>query len=252
LIRFNSNIQKGGALLDDARRVVEVWDLKVDATSNLTRIAEQNLLAKPSRARAEDVLRRVLRPRLVQPGPHVLAALKELIHSPRSFTEAYYFEAARDDELLAAFAEGPLFGWWQHGRLGIDFSLVMAWLDKVVQQGEAPPWTDTVRTKIARGLLAALRDFGVLTGGVRKEFAQPSLTIAGFAYVAFRLHESGASSRALLASPVWSRWMLDQGRVTELFHEAARHGLLRYSSAGSAVRVDWLQESLSEVVRALA
>jgi len=51
---------------------------------------------------------------------------------------------------------------------------------------------------------------------------------------------------------VWRRWLLDQGRVTELFQEAARNGLLRYSSAGSVVRVDWLQESLSEVARAVA
>ena len=252
MIMFTSNIQKGGALLDDARRVVEVWDLTADAASNMSRIAEENLLAKPSRARADDVLMRVLGPRLVEPGPQVIAAMKELIHSPRSFAEAYYFEATRDDGLLAAFAEGPLFGWWQQGRLGIDVNLVVAWLDKLVLQGEAPVWTNTVRTKVARGLLAALRDFGVLTGGVRKEFAQPSLSIAGFGYVAFRLHESGASSRALLASRVWRRWLLDQARVTELFHEAARNGLLSYSSAGSAVRVDWLQESLTEVVRAVA
>ena len=79
MIRFNSNIQKGGALLDDARRVVEVWDLAVDAASNVSRIAEQNLLAKPSRTRADDVLRRVLGPRLIEPGPQVIAALKEEI-----------------------------------------------------------------------------------------------------------------------------------------------------------------------------
>lgn len=252
MIVFTSNIQKGGALLEDARRVVEVWDLAMDADSNLGRIAEQNLLAKPSRARAEDVLKRILRPRLVDPGPQVMAALKQLIHSPRSFAEAYYFEAARDDELLAAFAEGPLFGWWQEGRLGVDVNLVVAWLKHVALEGDAPAWSDTIRIKVARGLLAALRDFGVLTGAVRKEFAQPSLSVAGFGYIAFRLHESGASSRALLASPVWRRWLLEQGRVTELFHEAARSGLLRYSSAGSSVRVDWLQESLSEVVHAVA
>ena len=107
-----------------------------------------------------------------------------------------------------------------------------------------PPSTETIRTKVARGLLAALRDFGILSGAVRKEFAPPSLSIAGFGYVAFRLHEEGASSRALFASAVWRRWFLDAARVTELFHEAERQGLLRYSSAGSAVRVDWLQGTL--------
>lgn len=249
---FTSNIQKGGALLDDARRVVEVWDLDEDVSWNLSRVSEQNLLAKPSRARADDVLLRVLRPRLVEPGPQVIAALKQLLPSPRGFADAYYFEATRDDALLAAFAEGPLFEWWERGRIGVDVESVSSWLAELVERGQTPPWTATIRTKVARGLLAALRDFGVLSGAVRKEFAPPSLSIAGFGYVAFRLHEEGASSRALFASPVWRRWLLDTARVTELFHEAERQGLLRYSSAGSAVRVDWLQDTLSEAVCAVA
>lgn len=252
MIRFTSNIQKGGALLDDARRVVEVWDVDQDADTNLSRISEQNLLAKPSRARADDVLLRVLRPRLVEPGPQVIAALKQLLPSPRGFADAYYFEATRDDALLAAFAEGPLFEWWERGRVGVDVDSVSVWLADLSARGQTPPWTETIRTKVARGLLAALRDFGILTGAVRKEFAPPSLGIAGFGYVAFRLHQDGASSRALFASPVWRRWLLDTPRVRELFHEAERQGLLRYSSAGSAVRVDWLQDTLSEVVCAVA
>jgi len=249
---FTSNIQKGGALLDDARRVVDVWDLGQAVSWNLTRISEQNLLAKASRARADDVLLRVLRPRLVEPGPQVIAALKQLLSSPRGFADAYYFEATRDDALLAAFAEGPLFEWWECGRIGVDVESVSAWLAVLADTGQTPRWTETIRTKVARGLLAALRDFGILSGAARKEFASPSLSIAGFGYVAFRLHEDGASSRALFASQVWRRWLLDTGRVTELFHEAERQGLLRYSSAGSAVRVDWLQETLSEAVCAVA
>lgn len=249
---LTSNILKGGALLDDARRLVEVWDLNEDTAWNLDRITGENLLAKPSRARAQAVLQRVLRPRLVEPGPPVIAAMKELLSSPRSFVEAYYFEATRDDELLAALAEGPVFEWWEAGRFSVDVNEVAVWLGDLAVNGKTPVWADSTRIEVARHLLAALRDFGILTGAVRKEFDRPSLSIAGFGYVAFRLHESGASSRALLTSPVWRRWLLDQSRVTELFHQAARQGVLRYSSAGSTVRVDWLQESLSEVVRAVA
>ena len=249
---LTSNILKGGALIDDAHRLVEVWDLGEDAAWNLDRIAKENLLAKPSRTRANAVLQRVLRPRLVEPGPQVIAALKELRSSPRGFVEAYYFEAARSDELLAACAEGPLFAWWTAGRVAVDVNEIAAWLEELAEKGETPPWSDSTRIEVARHLLAALRDFGILTGAVRKEFSRSSLSIAGFSYVAFRLHESGASSRALLASPVWRRWLLDSARVTELFREAARNGLLRFSSAGSSVRVDWLEHSLPEVARVVA
>lgn len=249
---ITSNIQKGGALLADARRLVEIWDLRVDASANMNRVVQENLLAKTSRARTQDVLNRILRPRLVDPGPHVIAALKELVNVPRGFVDAYYFEATRADQLLAAFSEGPLFGWWEDGRLAVDVDLVVGWLGRTATQGDLPVWTDSVRRKVARGLLAAVRDFGILVGRVRKEFSKPSISLAGFGYVAYRLHESGESSRALLGSRVWRRWLLDNDRVTQMFNEAARSGLLHYSSAGSAVRVDWIQSSLSEVVRAVA
>jgi hypothetical protein len=250
LTSFTSNIQKGGALIDDARRVVEVWDLQRDPPENLSRISEENLLAKSSRARADDVLRRILRPRLVDPGPEIIPALKLLLPSPRGFVDAYYFEAARDDALLAAFAEGPLFDWWDQGRVRVDVQSVSTWLTDLSARGEAPSWSDVIRTKIARGLLASLRDFGVLAGRAQKEFSTPSLSLEGFGYAAFRLHSDGASSRTLSATPVWRRWLLDPGRVTALFHEAERHGVLTYSTAGSVVRVDWVQPSLLEVVRA--
>ena len=151
----------------------------------------------------------VLRPRLVDPGLEVMAALKELVHSPRSFMEAYYYEASRDDQLLAAFAEGPLYAWREQGRLVADVGSVVAWLSQKGLDGDLPDWSDGSRIRVAQGLLAALRDFGILTGTVRKEFAHPSLSIAGFGYVAYPLPDAGASSRSRLSSPVSTLWLCD-------------------------------------------
>jgi hypothetical protein len=249
---LTSNIQKGGALLADCRRVVEVWDPSRTAEENLAWIAGANLLAKTSRARTDDVLRRIIVPRLVAPGQHVIPALRALLAEPRAFTEACYYEASRDDALLAALAEGPLWSWWHAGRVGVKVDDVTDWLSKLAADGRTQPWSDAVKTKAARGLLAALRDFGILRGRARKEIASPALSPRGFAYVAWREHEQGVSSRALVASHVWRRWLLEPDRVLDLFGQAARMGVLRFSSAGSAVRVDWLAESLAEVTNAAA
>ena len=234
---LTSNIQKGGALLDDCRRVVEAWDSARTPEENLCRIAEGNLLSKRSRTRSEDVLLRIIGPRLVAPGPHVIPALKGLLAEPRAFTEACYYEASRDDELLAEFAEGPLWSWWMVGRAGVGIGDVTIWLADLASEGRIAEWSDSVRTKAARGLLAALRDFGILRGGTRKEIAPPAISPRGFAYVAWREHEQGASSRALAASTVWRRWLLEPERVLDMFGQAARIGVLRFSSAGSAIRV---------------
>lgn len=249
---FNSNIQKGGALLDDSRRLVEAWSDERGVEENLRRVVEDNLLGKPSKARAEDVVRRILRPRFVSPGPNVIAALKALLDRPKSFVEACYYEAARDDRLLAAFAEEPLFGWYESGRAAVTVDEAASWLETQAHRGTAPVWSDSVRVKVARGLLAALRDFGILEGGSIKRFPTPHVTPLGFAYAAFREHEQGRSSRGIVNGAVWRRWLLDGVRIVDLFVQAERLGVLRFSQAGSAVRIDWRVGTLEEVARAAA
>jgi hypothetical protein len=249
---FTVNIQKGGAMLEDARRLVEVWDDAVEPDENLRRIAERNLLGKTSRRRTEDVLRRILKPRYVVPGPAVIPALRGLASDQSAFRDACFYETARDDELLAAFAEGPVFEWYSQGRVGVTVDDASAWLEELTGTGQLPKLTDNVRTKVGRGLLAALRDFAVLRGAVRKEFNPPGMSPRGFVYVAFREHQQGASGRALVESTIWRRWLLDERWVNDLFTQADRLGVLHYARAGSAVRIDWRVDDLAGVVRAAA
>lgn len=249
---FNGNIQKGGAMLEDTRRLIEVWDDDVGPDQNLRRIADENLLGKASKKRTEDVLMRILKPRFVVPGEQVIGALRSLLSDPKAFREASFYETARDDQLLAAFAEGQAYDWYVQGRLGVRVEDVMGWLVGLTDAGDLPALTDTVRTKVARGLLAALRDFGVLRGAAHKEFNPPGMSVHGFAYVAFREREQGASGRALVESTIWRRWLLDDRWVHDLFTQADRLGVLHYARAGSAVRIDWRVDDLAEVVRVAA
>lgn len=252
MIEFSSRIIKGGALLDDSRRFVEVWRPELPADANVARIVEGNLLGKHSRSRAADVVSHVLEPRLVRPGPQVIRTLRRLTDEPVAFREACYYEAARHDALLAAFAEEALFGWYEAGRSQLDPGEVEDWLASLGRAGRSRDWNAQVRRRVAIGLLTSARDFGVLAGDVHKHFATPRLSPVGFAYVAFREHEQGRSARALMESRVWRRWLLDEARVRDLFAEADRLGVLRYEQVGSALRVDWRIDALEEVARAYA
>ncbi|MBX7132277.1 MAG: DUF1819 family protein [Fimbriimonadaceae bacterium] len=249
---FTGNIQKGGAMLDDTRRFLEAWDTSLDSAANIRRIADGNLLGKTSRKRSDDVLLRILVPRFVDPGPDVVPALRALRDEPRAFREACFYETARDDGLLAACAQGPIWTWYSEGRIGVAVDDVKIWLKDQTDRGNLKELTDTVRTKVARGLLAALRDFGILRGTIRKEFNSPGMSAKGFAYVAFRETQQGAGARALVDSPIWHRWLLDDRWVADLLAKADRIGVLRHSQVGSAVRIDWNAATLQEVVDAAA
>ena len=69
---YTSRLLKGGAVLEDTLRVVELWDPELSPDENLHRISVENLLGKPSRARIDDLLYWVIRRRYVEPGttPH--------------------------------------------------------------------------------------------------------------------------------------------------------------------------------------
>lgn len=245
---YTVNIQKGGALLPDVRRLVEVWDPQLSSADNLRRVAEDNLLGKATRRRLDDVLLRLLVPRFVTPGPQVMRSLHALSGDEQAFLEAVYFETSRDEAVLAAFAEGPVFEWYDAGRARVTIDDTTAWLAEQATAGVLPRWSPIVRTKVGRGVLAALRDFGVLEGARTKSFAAPQLSLRGFSYVAFRLHEQGVSSTHLVRNAVWRRWLLRSDRVEDLLHQAARAGVLTYSNLGSAVRIDWHVDSLEEAV----
>jgi len=253
--RHTSKILKAGAALDDTRRIVEFWDSTSTAEENLRRIADENPLGKKSRTRLDDLLDRAIVPRFIDPGPHIIPALKGLLSDHHAFTEACYFESARADSLVAAFAEGPIWSWWHIGKTIVTTSDVGAWLEDQAKEGKTPMWSPNVRERAAQGLLSALRDFGVLhgaSGSPHKEIGSPAISARGFAYAAWREHELGASSRALVSSTAWRRWLLDSEAVMAMLDRVARLRLLRFSAAGSVVRIDWLAKSLAEVTGAAA
>jgi hypothetical protein len=252
---MNSNIAKRGALLDDTRQFVTAWDDDLTREQNLERFSHENLLGLPTQSRASDVTVYALRPRFIDPGDDVVKALRLLGDSNGAFRDACYFEAARADQLLAAFAEGPVFEWYEQGRLSVNADLAEQWLDETQRAGQIPEWSASLKRRVAQGLLSTLRDFGRLTGANKshsKEIASPSISDGGFAYVAVRLHQAGESSRGMLESSVWRRWLLDPSRIDQHMHRLASQGLLYYGRAGSTLRIDWRVDTLPEVARAAA
>lgn len=252
---LNSNIVKGGALIEDTARFLEVWGESQDSEAVLDRVVHENALGLPTQSRAAAVAKYVLRPRFVAPGPEVPAALRAVLADRAAFSDACYYEATRADALLGRFAEDTVFSWHEAGRLVVDADLVESWLRELAANKHVADWSPSLTRRVAQGLIATLRDFGRLTGAVnspRKEIARPGISSGGFAYTAYRLHQQGESSRGILRSAVWRRWLLDHDRVDEMMHRLASLGVVFYSVAGSTLRIDWRVDSLVEAARVAA
>ena len=191
------------------------------------------------------------KPRLIDPGPFVIQALQTVLSDPTAFAEIVYYEAMRDDALLRDFATDRLYELYSSGRSHVTVEDTLAWF-ATLKEPRVRAWSETVRVKVGRGLLAALRDFGVLEGAAKKRFRAPRMSTRGFAYAAWRITREAGADRAVFTTDIWRAWLLDARRVEGLALELDRHGVWRYAAAGSSARIDWASRDVCEVLDAAA
>jgi len=113
-------------------------------------------------------------------------------------------------------------------------------------------WSHTVTTKVAQGVLATLRDFGILEGKVKKRIAPVYVPVESFAYIAFALHQEGASGPHLAQHHDWFLFLFAPLVIEHMFLEADRHGLLRFQAAGKIVRIDFPAHNFEEMADVVA
>jgi hypothetical protein len=253
---YTSNIQKGGALTRECRALLLEWSPEESLSDFEARVASENLLGKVSRRRVRDIINRIFKRRFDgtrTPGPAHPRRLVEMGASVEVIDKILYYHAALADDLLYDFVADFLYDKRAEGGLRITIQETEEFLLDMERSGRLDRrWTPIVRTKVARGLLAACRDFHILEGAVRKSFAPVSMPIEVFIYVAYWLRERVASASKILDHRDWQLFLLEPSTVEQHFLSAHQESWLKYHSAGRVVRIDWSYPTLSEVVDALA
>ncbi len=247
---YNSRFLKGGALIEDMRLLTRSWDNGLTESAVL-----ENLLGKQTRARAMDTFRRVFLPRYVNGNPpgawKIVRYLEERNLPLELLRPVYYWVTARTERLLYDFVTLELFhrGKSQNPRITSDETA--SWIiDQLQTCGKN--WTETVSIKVARGMLATLRDFGILEGAVKKTIAPVYLPVESFAYLAFALSDEGITGEHLMDHSDWMLFLFPPSVVEHMFLEADRHGLLRYQAAGKIVRIEFPGQSFEDMADVIA
>lgn len=250
---YTSKIIKAGALLADTRALFSLWDVTQSVQANLERIQGSNLLGKSSRARVEEVLAVFRQRYLGDPSTaNALAILVQRGVTRQVLDQIFYFYAARADRLLRdAVVEFLAPRYWQ-GTVEVSPGDVQAFIQGLVRAGRTTgAWSELTVVRGARGLLATLRDFGILAGTARKRVAAVCLSPEAFAYVAFVLDQELRSGDRLLNSPEWGLFFLQPQMVERLFVEAQQRRLLEYHAAGRVIRIDFPASTIEDYAGAL-
>lgn len=252
--RYSSRIIKAGALLADTMLLLSHWDAFISPAVNLERIRNQNVLAKASRSRVDDILA-IFRQRYLS-DPEVVGALSVLTQAHvrmEIVRPLLYFHSCQSDRLLHDVVTRVLEPKWTAGGLEVDTPELERVLSRWVADGlTVGEWSPPTTRRVAHGLLATLRDFGVLEGAARKRLTHPYLPPEALSYVALCLQRIGLRGRVLVESPEWRLFFLNPDAVERLFVECQQRGLLYYQAAGTVMRIDFPTHTLEEYARALA
>ena len=247
---YNTRIQKGGALIEEMRHLVRFWH--DGPTEEITKaVIRSNVLNKTTRARAADILRRTFIPRFIDGTPRnawrLVRPLEDQNASPHLVKPLYYWISAKSEPLIFDFCQDYLLHRLGAARAGVSVDDVRSWL-----VGKGCTWSPVVTTKVARGLLAAFRDFGILEGKSQKRLASFTLPVGSFAYLAFCLHREGILGRSLVFHPDWHLFLLQTPAVEHYFLEAHQRRLIEYHAAGSTISISFPCGQLEDYARVVA
>jgi len=251
--RYTSKIIKAGALLADTKTMLAQWDENSSVSDNLNRFRRENIFGKASRSRIEDILV-IFRQRYLT-SEAVTRSLAILVRdglSSEALDCIFYFYAAQADPLLHDIVTDVLFHFFTDGKTDVTIEDIKAVVGRWVAEGKAiENWSENTIIRVSQGLMATLRDFGILQGMVNKRLAPVYLPTEAFAYLAFYIRQTQPSGERLLSDPAWQLFFLPRQAVERLCIEAHQHHLLEYHAAGSIIRITFPSQSLEEYAHAL-
>ncbi len=247
---YTSRLQKGGALLNDMRLLVRQWSDEASFNEQRQKIIIENMLGKKTRARAIDIFRRAFSQRFVKGDPpkswKILRPLEDREANIEILKPIYFWITSRSEELLYDFVIEFITHRSKSPDVTIRLDETKLWLKKNLAD-RAQNWSEAVTLRVARGLLAALRDFGMLEGKLTKKITPPYLPCESFAYVAFVLFTMGNAGERLVTHPDWQLFLLSPSGVEHLFLEAHQRRLLRYAAAGRIHRIEFAANTIEEM-----
>lgn len=252
--RYSTKVIKAGALLADTRTLFTYWDPSASTRDNLSRMQSENLFGKTSRSRVDDILA-IFRQRYLK-EPSTARALATLVQNNVAagvLDPIFYFYAARADALLSDVVTDLLAPRQSVGRPDITTDDVQSFItERVRERGEGEDsWSEPTTRRVAQGVLATLRDFGVLRGVAKKQVTAIYLLTEAFAFIAFVLLHETRAANVVLQHPDWRLFFLHPDVVERLLFEAHQQHLLHYQVAGRVVRIDFPTSGIEEYARAL-
>jgi len=216
---------------------------------------EHDLLGKLTRNTRKAVWKRI-HARYLSDGNRVRTLARMVVHAPDRRTRrlVLFYEFCRSTLVLRDVTIECVYPRYAAGYTGIDRAIVQQHFDDIsVAHPELTKWSPQTRDKVISNILTILRDFGLLRGTQRKQFARLYVPLPAFVYVLYRLAGDGITApQQVLGARDWKLFFLEQADVIVLLDEATAAGHCTFKRQGNVYTLDLRYPSLEACVEALS
>lgn len=162
-----------------------------------------------------------------------------------------YYEFAQDP-FISLLTREFLFPEFEAGTLSVDSEDVVAFIYSVQDEYSGlRDRSDSTIKEAATKYLSALRNFGLLEGTQRKEFAVTYTPDEAVAYVVYRLFEDGVTSaRDIIDHDGWELLLMDESEVQRRVADISPE-YVTYEKRGSTERLELAYEDIGTLIDAI-
>lgn len=255
--KYTTQLQAGLGLVPETVKLLAAWTPGMSA-KDLFRVAlASGEFPAVTARRFQNIVTEAFRPRFLIEDGGPAKLLKKVANSlPREDLRSLCFLfTCRANPILADFVRQVYWPHYAAGGKSVSRADSLQFVSSAVSDGRTThPWSETTVTRVARYLLGACVDFGLLGG--MKASARPILTFRITSDVAsilaHDLHFRGMGDNALMQSPDWGLFGLEADDVLGEMKRLSRRGELIVQAAGGLAQVSWKYQSMEELADGIA
>lgn len=237
---LDPKIAHHGAYIEETKRLLRTY---VDCESYAElkhRVVEENLLNKDTDYYRKNILREVTRRYIPDTESYTVTPLMRVLTADVRedvVDWCLYYEFARDP-FIRLVTEQYLYPEFERGALTVQAEDIVTFLESIQDDytglGDRTP---TTIEEAATKYLAALKNFGLLDGSQRKEFAVTYIPDETIAYVIYRLFEQDVTTAtSVINHDDWTLFLMDAAEVRRRIQDISPT-YVTYEKRGSTERL---------------
>ena len=244
-----------GSRIEDTYAAFRGWRLDRSKQANLQQLRDENRIGAASANWLRDVIFVISRRFDTEGRDRPLVELAQAGLDRETWDPLLLWHITRDEFLVRDFLISWLFPRYIEGAYRLDVGEAAAYLGSLAGRDGiewSGAWTLSTTNRVASGLLRIAADFGLIKGGVAKNFASYHLPEPSFLYILHAIAETETSVNKLMASPDWRMYLLAPDDVERQIVHLHQFRKLHYEVAGSLAQLTLPCRSAAEFARGMA